>query len=114
MDEEKMREQSREYEKRLSSTLNRFACCHTRKTFKSEGVRQMRYIYEAVWFEGSNEESAMQGDPYMKEFSTKRSLFEYVRAHANDSFKYGWWLTKRDSLYWDIVEEYDLSDALKK
>ena len=62
--------------------------------------------YEALWYT----DKRMKGDYQTKEFASKQQMLNFYNQHKNDSDKFGWWLTRRDS-DWNVVEDIDVDDA---
>ena len=65
---------------------------------------QTKDAFEALWYEGEDEDEAMNGDPHTKEFKTRKEVMNFYEKHKNDKNKFGWWVTRRDS-DWFVVED---------
>lgn len=60
--------------------------------------------YEVLWYEGPTEYVAMHDDPHTKEFKTREEALDFYEKHKDDTDKFGWWVTKRDS-DWSVIED---------
>lgn len=64
--------------------------------------------YEALWYA----DKSMKGDYQTKEFASKQQMLTFYNQHKNDSDKFGWWLTRRDS-DWNVIENIDVDDSIR-
>ena len=60
--------------------------------------------FEVLWYEGDNEEDAMQHDPITKEFDYETDAKDFYKFIKDDEGKFGFWVTERDP-DWKVVKD---------
>lgn len=67
----------------------------------------MNYFYEVLYYNCTDEEfKEGKFDTFdTVGFRTKYEAMKFYKKHKNDPDKAGWWVTKRDSEDWSVLED---------
>lgn len=67
----------------------------------------MKYYYEVLYYNCTPEEfkEGKFDDFDSLGFRTKVEAMKFYNHHKKDEDKAGWWITKRDSESWEVIED---------